>query len=252
MTPRLLVDGLHEAGQLVTLDADQSHYVQRVLRLREGDPLQVFDGHGARWSARLAGPASGAGSGRGAAALALIAPLPSPPESPLQLTLVQGISSAERMDFTIEKAVELGVGAILPVASARSVVKLDDERARKRMAHWQRLVVAACMQCGRDTVPPVLAPLPLADWLAARPRARPGWSLDPLAAQSLAASAARQEGLIEADLLVGPESGLTPEELALAGQAGLLPVRLGPRVLRTETAGLAALALLQGVRGDLA
>jgi 16S rRNA (uracil1498-N3)-methyltransferase len=108
------------------------------------------------------------------------------------------------------------------------------------------------MQCGRDTVPPVHAPLPLMAWLAARPRARTGWSLDPLAAQSLAASATRHAGLADADLLVGPESGLTPEEIALAGQAGLLPVSLGPRVLRTETAGLAALALLQGVLGDLA
>ncbi len=251
MTPRLLVDGLREAGQVVALDTDQSHYVQRVLRLREGDPLQVFDGRGARWSARLAAPSPG-GAGRNAAAITLIQAQPGPSESPLRLTLVQCISSAERMDFTIEKAVELGASAILPVASARGVVKLDDERARKRLAHWQRLVVAACMQCGRDTVPPVHAPLPLMAWLAARPRARAGWSLDPLAAQSLAASATRHAGLADADLLVGPESGLTPEEIALAGQAGLLPVSLGPRVLRTETAGLAALALLQGVLGDLA
>lgn len=259
MTPRLLVDGLHEAGQAIALDRDQAHYAQRVLRLRAGDTLQVFDGQGARWSAVLAG------EGREPARIELREPLPALPESPLRLTLVQCISSAERMDFTLEKAVELGVAVIAPVSSARSVVKLDDDRARKRLTHWQRLMVAACMQCGRDTVPPVLAPQPLAAWLAQRPAGRTGWVLSPLAAQSLArvalaavppasASGTQTDRLPsgrEADLLIGPESGLTEDEIHLATQAGMTPVRLGPRVLRTETAGLAALSLLQVLLGDL-
>ncbi len=248
MITRLLVNGLHEAGQSIALDRDQIHYANRVLRLRAGDPLQVFDGLGARWSAVLAG------DGRDAGLLRLIAPLPALPESPLRLTLIQCISSAERMDFTIEKAVELGVAAIVPVASERSVVRLDDDRARKRLAHWQRLVIAACMQCGRDALPTVAAPQALSDFLAGRPRERLGWVLAPQAEQSLrraALQAADVAPLCEADLLVGPESGLSDDELALAEQAGLAPVGLGPRVLRTETAGLAALALLQSSHGDL-
>jgi len=146
------------------------------------------------------------------------------------------------------------VAVIVPVASARSVVRLDDDRARKRLAHWQRLVVAACMQCGRDALPTVTAPQSLADYLAGRARDRRGWVLAPQAELSLrqaAMLAARDAPLHESDLLVGPESGLTDDELAQAGQAGLAPVGLGPRVLRTETAGLAALALLQSAHGDL-
>ena len=248
MIARLLVGGLHETGQIVALDRDQIHYAHRVLRLRPGDPVQAFDGLGARWSAVLSG------DGRDAGQLRLVERLPALPESPLRVTLVQCISSAERMDFTIEKAVELGVAVIVPVASARSVVRLDDERARKRLAHWQRLVVAACMQCGRDVLPAVAAPQSLADYLAGRARDRRGWVLAPLAGQSLrqaAMQAARDAPLHESDLLIGPESGLTDDELAQAGQAGLALVGLGPRVLRTETAGLAALALLQSAHGDL-
>ena len=248
MTPRVLIAGLHEAGQTIALDRDQIHYAHRVLRLHAGDSLQVFDGLGARWSAVLTG------DGREAGELRLVAPLAALPESPLRVSLVQCISSAERMDFTIEKAVELGVAALVPVVSARSVVRLDDERARKRLAHWQRLVIAACMQCGRDLLPTIAAPQSLADYLAGRPRQSVGWVLAPKAARSLrqaATQAADPAPVHEADLLVGPESGLTDDELVRAGQAGFAPVGLGPRVLRTETAGLAALALLQSLHGDL-
>ena len=248
MIPRLLIDGLREPGQTIALDRDQVHYANRVLRLRTGDSLQVFDGRGARWSAVLAG------DGRDAGLLRLVAPLAALPESPLRVSLVQCISSAERMDFTIEKAVELGVATIVPVASARSVVRLDDERARKRLVHWQRLVIAACMQCGRDLLPAVAAPQTLIDYLSGRRRESRGWVLAPRAGQSLRMAtmqAAIDAPLHDIDLLVGPESGLTDDELALAEQAGLAPVGLGPRVLRTETAGLAALALLQSAHGDL-
>ena len=158
------------------------------------------------------------------------------------------------MDFTIEKAVELGVAAIVPVVSARSVVRLDDDRSRKRLAHWQRLVIAAGMQCGRDLLPTVSAPQTLSDYLAAGSRPRCAWVLAPGAARSLreaAASAAMVAPLTHCELLVGPESGLSDDELMLAQAAGFEAVGLGPRVLRTETAGLAALALLQSAHGDL-
>lgn len=244
MIARLLIAGLRQAGQSITLDRDQAHYAQRVLRLRPGEIVEVFDGHGSRWSAVLRGDA------RELSTVQLVEPRAALPESPLRACLVQCISSAERMDFTLEKAVELGVAQIIPVSSARGVVKLDEERARKRLAHWRRLIVAACMQCGRDTLPVVHAAQPLSEWLASRARDRAGWVLAPLAGCSLREAVAHQD-IREADLLVGPESGLSDEELMLAEQAGLTPVRLGPRTLRTETAGLAALAVLQSSLGDL-
>jgi 16S rRNA (uracil1498-N3)-methyltransferase len=246
MVPRLLVADLRAAGQPIMLEADQAHYALRVLRLRPGDPVELFDGTGGRWSARMVA------AGRDSARLELVAPLPACPESPLRLTLAQGISAADRMDITIEKAVELGVAAIVPLQTERSVVRLDEARAQRRMAHWRRVIVAAAMQCGRDRLPALAEPLPLADWLAGRPAVQPGWVLDPRADASLAAQALRLPAdAREASLLVGPESGLSPDEIARARQAGLAPARLGPRVLRTETAGLAALAVLQALRGDL-
>lgn len=246
MTPRLLVAGLREPGQRLALDADQTHYALRVLRLRAGEALQLFDGEGGRWTARLAS------AHRTEATVELLSALPPCPESPLHLTLVQCLSAAERMDFTVEKAVELGVAAIVPVASARSVVRLDDARAARRLAHWQRLVVAASMQCGRDRLPRLAAPVALAQWLAHRDRSVPGWVLAPGATQTLAAGAAAlPPGVMRAQLLVGPESGLAPEELAAAAAGGLQPCSLGPRVLRTETAALAAITVLQALRGDL-
>jgi 16S rRNA (uracil1498-N3)-methyltransferase len=246
MVPRLLVADLRAAGQPIALAADQAHYALRVLRLRTGDTMELFDGAGARWSARLVE------AGRDSARLELLAPLAPRPESPLRLTLAQCLSAADRMDYTIEKAVELGVAAIVPVASERSVVRLDEARAQRRVTHWRRVIVAAAMQCGRDRLPDLAAPVPLADWLAARAPTQPGWVLDPEAVEPLTAAALRLPcGGAEATLLVGPESGLAPHEIAQARRAGLVPVRLGPRVLRTETAGLAALAVLQALRGDL-
>jgi 16S rRNA (uracil1498-N3)-methyltransferase len=244
MTPRLLVDGLREPDQEIVLDEAQAHHALRVLRLRTGDPVQAFDGHGARWAAQLVT------AGRDQAMVRLLAPEPALPDSPLALSLVQCLSSADHMDFTIEKAVELGVSVIRPVSSARSVVRLDAERAARRLAHWQRLVVAACRQCGRDRLPLITEPQPLARWLAGRNAQTTGWVLSPQAAAGLAADAACLRPS-RAELLIGPESGLSEEELGAARAAGLRPASLGPRVLRTETAGLAAVVVLQSVLGDL-
>lgn len=167
-------------------------------------------------------------------------------ESPLAVTLVQALQAGDKMDFTIQKAVELGVRDIVPVESRRSVLKLAGERAAKRVAHWQGVVASACEQCGRNQVP-IVAPLERLDhWLAKPAKSALRLMLAPDAEQTLADIQPAQE----VQLLIGAEGGLDPQEVIAAQQAGFRPVRLGPRVLRTETAGLAALAALQVLWGD--
>ena len=164
----------------------------------------------------------------------------------LQVMLAQGISSGERMDYTLQKAVELGVTAIQPIAAKRSVVKLAGERIERRVAHWQGVVASACEQCGRNQVPGVAPPLPLANWLGTSRSGRLLF-LSPLAEARLADLPA-PDGT---DCLVaGPEGGFEADEIAALHAAGAIPVRLGPRVLRTETAALAALAAMQTLWGD--
>lgn len=167
-------------------------------------------------------------------------------ESPLAITLVQALQAGDKMDFTIQKAVELGVRDIVPVDSRRSVLKLAGERAAKRVAHWQGVVASACEQCGRNQVP-LVAPLEkLENWLARPAGGVVRLMLAPDAEQTLVAlPQARQ-----VQLLIGAEGGLDPQEEIAAKQAGFQAVRLGPRVLRTETAGLAALAAMQALWGD--
>ncbi|MCL4747015.1 MAG: 16S rRNA (uracil(1498)-N(3))-methyltransferase [Burkholderiaceae bacterium] len=242
MPTRLHLPGPLRTGLERDLGADQRHYLLRVMRLREGDALEVFDGAGRRFEAKLARLAQ-----RDARVL-LGAELAAAPESALRVTLAQCISGAEKMDWTIEKAVELGAHGIVPISSARSIVRLDPQRAARRVEHWQRLVAAACAQCGRDTLADVAPPQSLESWLESRDRGRGAIVLAP-GAQSRLASLAF--GSLELDLLVGPEGGLSDSELAAAERAGFVRASLGPRVLRTETAGLAALAVLQSRYGDL-
>jgi 16S rRNA (uracil1498-N3)-methyltransferase len=167
-------------------------------------------------------------------------------ESPLKITLVQALQAGDKMDFTIQKAVELGVRDIVPVESRRSVLRLSGERAGKRVAHWQGVVASACEHCGRNQVP-LVAPLEkLENWLARPANGALRLMLAPDAEQTLAAIPPAQE----VQLLIGAEGGLDPQEVIAAQSAGFQAVRLGPRVLRTETAGLAALAAMQALWGD--
>jgi 16S rRNA (uracil1498-N3)-methyltransferase len=168
-------------------------------------------------------------------------------ESPLTVTLAQGISSGERMDYTIQKAVELGVCEIQPIACERSVVRLAPERAAKRVAHWQAIAAAACEQCGRNVVPPVLPVVPLARWLATLPSDALRITLSPDGATTLRALSDVPARIL---LLVGPEGGLSPAERQDAQNAAFTAARLGPRVLRTETAAITALAAMQTLWGD--
>ncbi len=248
MRPRVLVAAAQAdaAGEpmIRTLDARQSHHLVRVLRLAAGAPVEGFDGKGARFDARIerADPK--------ACAIRLLAPIAACTESPLAITLAQGISAAERMDWTVEKAVELGAHAIQPIVCARTQVRLDAQRLQRRHEHWARIVEAACMQCGRDHLPELGVPLAFERWLAATDRraARTRIVLDPRGAVRLAAL--RVDAAQPVDLLVGPEGGFDATELEAARAAGFQAVRLGPRVLRTETAGLAAIAALQAIAGD--
>lgn len=244
MTPRLHLPGPLAQGARRALEREASHYLCRVLRLSAGDTVEVIDGEGARHTAELLT------TDPRACALRIGVPLPSGAQSPLRITLAQCVSAGEKMDWTIEKAVELGVAAIVPLTSERSVVRLDAERTQRRAAHWQRIIVAACMQCGRDLFPVLATAAPLRDWVPTA-TAPLRLVLVPGADTRLRDLTPPQDVPTAIDLLVGPESGLAPEEVALAVSAGFTPISLGPRVLRTETAGLAAIAALQSRFGDL-
>lgn len=216
-----------------------AHHAARVLRLRDGDPLILFDGSGGEVPAVL--------SVRGKQCFAALQDRREVErESPLRLVLVQALASGDKMDWIVQKAVELGVAAIVPVQAERSVLRLAGERAAKRVEHWQQVAISACEQSGRNRVPLVAPICGLRDYLA-RPREGLRLILDPGATQRLL-DAARPAG--EVQLLIGPEGGWSDDELAACRSAGCVGMRLGPRVLRTETAGLAAIAALQTVWGD--
>ena len=231
-------------GSEVRLHPDAAHHAVRVLRLGVGEPVVLFDGLGGEFEARITSIERGDVCVRTGAHVGIER------ESRLYVTLVQGLSSGDRMDITLQKAVELGVAAIQPVATERSVVKLKDERAQRRVEHWQNLVIAACEQCGRNRVPEVAAVLSLPEWLAqiemAAPQDEARLLLSPEATQSLK----DLTPVARMTLLVGPEGGLSPVETRLAQSRGFKPVRLGPRTLRTETAALATLAAIQALWGD--
>jgi 16S rRNA (uracil1498-N3)-methyltransferase len=243
MSPRLYCPTSLGSDELIDLPAAAAHHAARVLRLREGDPVTLFNGEGGESEARLARIGSRSVSAMVGKHHAVER------ESPLQVTLLQGLAGAERMDYVIQKAVELGVAAIAPVTMTRSVTRLDAARASKRAEHWRSVIVASCEQCGRNRLPLLH---PLRDFDAALgspddPGAVLSLLLSPGEGKSLTAFE-RPSGAIR--LLIGPEGGLAPDELAAAHRAGFRTVRLGPRVLRTETAGVAALAAMNALWGD--
>jgi len=231
-------------GTEFALPSEAAHHAARVLRLTEGDPATVFDGNGGEYAAVITRIA------RGEVIVRATAFSDVERESPIEVVLVQGVSSGDRMDYTIRKAVELGIGRIAPVFTERSVVRLTGERADRRATHWQVLAIAACEQCGRNRIPVVNSPVTLVQWLSERPAPGPAelrLTLSPAADRRLA-DLPRPEGAVT--LLAGPEGGLTGDEAELAESHGFRGARLGPRVLRTETAALAALAAIQTLWGD--
>jgi 16S rRNA (uracil1498-N3)-methyltransferase len=239
---RIFCEGPLTVGDEVKLPAAGAYHVARVLRMREGAPLIVFDGMGGEYQAEITRVEGDAVSTK------LMHHTPGTAESPLKVTLVQGVSRSERMDWTLQKATELGVTSIAPVLSARSVVRLDEKQAAKKQAHWQAIVIGACEQCGRTRVPHVATPVPLRNYFTNVKKEGLRLVLSPSAPGSLAGLASLPN---KVELLIGPEGGLDDDELNAARTAAFTPVRLGPRVLRTETAAVVALSVLQALWGDL-
>jgi 16S rRNA (uracil1498-N3)-methyltransferase len=222
------------------LPPELAHHAVQVLRLRVGDPLVLFDGTGGEYTAVMES------TGR-EVSVAVTAFADTERESPLNVTLYQALPAGDKMDWVVQKAVELGVRAVVPVSAERSVVKLSGERAAKRLAHWRQVAVSACEQCGRNRVPQLADIVPFGAALASCGAAQrlmlvPGGALR---VRDLPVP------LGDVALMVGPEGGLSPAELAALRSAGFTALGLGPRVLRTETAGLAALAALAACWGDV-
>lgn len=241
--PRVYVPQPLHPGREVELPVQAGEHLVRVLRLERGHPLRLFNGDGAEYGGEIASLAK-----RAVTARVLEAHEAPALESPLRVTLAQGIARGEKMDWILQKATELGVARIVPLVTDRTEVRLDAERAERRLAHWHAVLGSACEQCGRNRLPQLDEPQRLADWAA-----QPGedgelrLALDPQGATSLRElpRAARMT------LVVGPEGGLSEHDLDTLAQARFAGLRLGPRILRTETAGLAALAALQTLHGDL-
>ena len=228
------------AGQTITLPAETFHHAVRVRRLRVGDELAFFSGDGREALGALVA------IDRDAADATISTITAVNRESPLHVTLLQGLSAGDRMDYTLQKAVELGVAVFVPVTTQRSVVRLDRDRADKRNAHWRQIVIGACEQAGRNRIPEVLPVVSLAAGLAAVAATR-------RFVLSFDGGARLRDLAVPAGpiaLLAGPEGGLTADEERTARDAGFAPLSLGPRVLRTETAAVAALAAMQAVWGD--
>lgn len=241
MIPRIHCPQGLAPGAHVELPEAAANHVARVLRLGEGAPLTLFDGRGGEWSATVAHVRKNVVEARLDAFDAVER------EAPLPVTLAQGLPAADKMDWIVQKGVELGVAAFRPLAARRSVIRLSGERMARRVAHWQAVAVAACEQSRRNRVPEVATIVDLPHFLAEPPAAGElRLMLDPAADRRLADLP--RPGAVT--LLVGPEGGFEEGELAAARLAGFQAIRLGPRVLRTETAGMAALAAIMSLWGD--
>ena len=244
MKTRLFVSGDLINGAEVVIEGDRARYLGRVLRLRVGDEILAFNGTGPEWSASIEAMT------RSAATLLIGDESEPGTESPLKINLVQGVSRGERMDFVVQKATELGVKRITPVLTEYGVVKLDEERATRRHEHWQGVAASACEQSGRTRLPLIDAPVPLKEWFGAKTADA---DVDLILKPGVATTLARIDApATKVCVLIGPEGGFSETEYDDADVSGFRAVSLGPRVLRTETAAPAALAILQSLWGDLA
>lgn len=240
--PRLYLPIPLVTGITAPLTDSSFNHVVRVLRLKPGASLTLFNGEGGAFAATLREV------GKREAWAHVLEALPGEEmESPLRVTLAQGVSRGEKMDYTLQKAVELGVAAIQPLFTERGGVDLTGERLTRKVEHWRSIVIGACEQCGRNRLPMLQEPRSLTDWLARPIATGLCLLLNPLAKQSLRGL---EPPTGPVTLLIGPEGGLSPAEINQVQATGFTGIRLGPRILRTETAGMAALAALQVLWGD--
>ncbi|HDZ39243.1 MAG TPA: 16S rRNA (uracil(1498)-N(3))-methyltransferase [Marinobacter sp.] len=239
-TPRIYTDSPLSEGAQAELDENAAQHVGRVLRMQSGQALRLFNGDGQDY------PATITEAGKKRVEVLVGAPEPNHTESPLQIVLGQALSKGDRMDYAVQKAVEMGVTCIVPLTTEHCEVKLKGDRADKRLRHWQSIAVSAAEQCGRARVPQILPVMTVAQWLEQSRDCDLRLVLHHRTAQALGSM--NKPGRIA--LMIGPEGGLTAEEITQAEKEGFLPVALGPRVLRTETAPVAAMALCQWLWGD--
>ena len=243
MSNRLFVSGALINGAEIELDGDRARYIGKVLRARVGDPISVFNGEGPEW------PATITRISKTAVGLRLGDSIEAGTESSLKIHLVQGVSRGDRMDLVVQKATELGVKRITPVLTEYGVVKLNSDRAEKRREHWQKIANSACEQSGRTRLPLIDTPLPMKNWFGNKPeKVDTELILVPGAHATLAETPAPATKVC---VLIGPEGGFSESEYQDAAVSGFRTVSLGPRVLRTESAAIAALAVLQSLWGDL-
>jgi 16S rRNA (uracil1498-N3)-methyltransferase len=239
---RVYVDAPVTAGKRLVVEGSAANHITRVLRLRNGDALTVFDGSGGEFGARIEE------FRKDSVVVSVADHRPLDRESPLPLTLAQGISRGERMDWIIQKATELGASRIVPLFTRRSVVRLDEKQAERKLQHWRAIAVSACEQCGRNRIPDLAAPMDFFDVLPADSSGVTRLLLSPTGDLRIDDLQNVAKGIT---VLIGPEGGLEDVEQEAAIAAGFKAVRLGPRVLRTETAAIAALTIIQRYFGDL-
>ncbi len=232
-----------QVGKRIAVEGTAANHITRVLRLRSGEPLTVFNGNGTEYSATILE------FHKDAVMVEVKSEQAPRRESPLPLTLAQGISRGERMDWILQKATELGASRIVPMFTERSVVRLDARQAERKLQHWRAIAIAACEQCGRNVLPEVAHPTDILEFLGSGlgPQTT-RLLLSPASDVSIDEVKAETAGIT---VLIGPEGGLTDTEHAVATRSGFTAVRMGPRVLRTETAAVAALTILQHRFGDL-
>lgn len=239
--PRIFTDSPLNSGNLCELDEHAVQHVGRALRMQPGQALLLFNGDGLDYTATITE------AGKKRVEVRVDEALPNQTESSLEIVLGQTLSKGDRMDYAVQKAVEMGVTSIVPLSTERCDVKLKGDREDKRLRHWRQIAISAAEQCGRARVPEIHPVMVLPDWfehtadcdLRLVLHHRTGQALGSLQKPSRVA------------LMIGPEGGLTPDEITAAEAAGFLPVALGPRVLRTETAPVAAIALCQWLWGDI-
>ncbi len=238
---RAYIDNELSVGSSLKIEAELAHYLQRVLRMRSGQLVELFNGDGFNYSAEILA------IGRKSLDINIIERTIGLPSSLLEITLVQALSRGERLDYSLQKATELGVTAIDLVETDRIELRLDPARLSRRMRHWQQVIISACEQCGRSDLPQLSEPIRLTQYLDS-PNSSTRLFLDPESGQGFSALTRPQTAI---DLIIGPEGGFSETEKQQMQAQGATGLALGPRVLRTETAGPAAIAIVQQLFGDL-